>query len=90
MGMFLVPEGTIVKGIKDGVKWRKQNFVQKPLQKALVFGKEQLTVDPTGIASYAVTPTSKELGSGFAKAGYYGFKFEGWTIFVHKSKVQYG
>jgi hypothetical protein len=90
MGMFLVENGTLVKGIKDGKEWYPQNFVEKPLKETLVFDKAQLVIDPTGIGKHACKPGDITIGGSCAEAGYYGFSYEGWTILVAGSEVRYG
>lgn len=90
MGMFLVEKGTKVLGIKDGKEWYPQNFIDKELRETMVFGKEQLRIDPTGISSWACGPTGVTVGAEYARAGYYGFEHKGWVILVKGSFVQYG
>ncbi len=90
MGIFLVEKGTKVKGIKDGKEWYLQNFIEKDLKETIVFDKAQLTIDPTGIGHFACVPGCVTIGSAYAEAGYYGFAYQGWTILVPGSEVQYG
>lgn len=90
MGMFVVENGTWVHAIKDGKEWYDQNFVKKTTDKTLVFDKADLRIDPTGIGKRACGPNDVTVGSNYAKAGWYGFGYKGWTILVPRHMVQYG
>lgn len=90
MGMFLVPEGTKVKVIKDGQEWYSNNFKDHVTKETNVFDKSELTIDPTGISKVACTPNQKVIGGEWAKNGWYGFLKNGWYMLVPENKVQYG
>lgn len=90
MGMFIVEKGTECKVIKDGKEWYASNFIDHKTKEDQVFDKGEMIVDPTGIAkSWCCTPRDQVIGGDYAKAGYYGFRRDGWAILVHHSMCKY-
>ena len=90
MGMFFIKKETPVLVIKEGRDWLPQNFKPHATQFDNVFGKEEMIIDPTGIAKHCTGPKGVTVGSGYADQGCYGFKRDGWFLVVHRSHVQYG
>jgi len=87
--MFGVNENAEVKVIKDGQEWYSKNFKNYTTKKFSVFHKFQLVVDPTGISKNACVPNGIVVGSSWAKAGYYGFHKDDFTMLVHPKDVEY-
>jgi hypothetical protein len=89
MGMFLIPQGTKVKLIREGKEWHAQNIREFVTTKLNVFEKEEVVVDPVGKLG-CHQGHSKTIGGAYAKAGWYGFRSQGWNVLVPASNVQYG
>ena len=92
MGMFLIKKGTPVRIVDFSRVNYPGSIVKLITTKDIVFGKEDLTIDPTGIAwKYTAVPQNvKTIGGDYAKKGYYGFNYEKHTMLVASSYVKYG
>jgi hypothetical protein len=90
--MFLVKAGSPILAIQHGKEWFPQNFKSHITKHDNVFDKEDLIVDPTGIAKHANIPGGVTIGSGYAEAGYFGFTTtnSNWIMLVHSKYVKYG
>ena len=86
--MFFIPAGTDVRVVKNGKDWSPNNVKMCKTKHDNVFDKEQVVVDPVGKLG-----TNREngntIGGAYAKAGWYGFESDGWTLLVHSSAVKY-
>jgi len=89
--MFGVREGAEVQVIKDRKDWAyPKNWTNHVTKEFNVFDKTELAIDPTGIARWACGPSDMiTIGGTYAKAGYYGFTRDGWTMVVHPKDVEY-
>ena len=89
MRAFLVKQGTPVKVIRDGKEWLSVNFVDYTTTKENMFFIEDMRADPTGISPMACGPQNKKVvGGAWAKAGYYGFTRDGYTMMVQFDNVE--
>lgn len=90
MGMFIVEAGTPIRAIKNGKEWYDPNFTDTKTKKVNVFDKHELIVDPAGISKDAVTSASiVTVGGAYARAGWYAFRTDSWTMLVHAQYVTY-
>lgn len=87
--MFEIKAGTEVRIIKVGQEWYAQNFREWVTCKDNLFDKEEMTIDPTGIASWCPPLNGVTIGSYYAKNGWYGFQSNGYIILCPGSKVTY-
>jgi hypothetical protein len=87
--MFEIKAGTEVRVIKVGQEWYAQNFKEWTTRQDNLFDKEQMTIDPTGIASWCPPLKGVTIGSAYADAGWYGFQDQGYIILCPASKVAY-
>ena len=79
-----VKAGTQGKVIKDGREWRGENFKDHAVTKDLLFFAEDIAIDPLGNLSPVGGVT---IGGAWAKAGWYGFRRDGWVLMVPFSDV---
>ena len=79
-----VKAGTQGKVIKDGREWRGENFKDHTVTKDLLFFAEDIAIDPLGNLSPVDGVT---VGGAWAKAGWYGFRRDGWVLMVPFSDV---
>lgn len=87
--MFEILAGTEVKVIKVGQEWYGENFRIWTTQHDNLFDKEDMRIDPTGIASWCPALNGITIGSAYAKAGWYGFESQGFVVLCPASKVKY-
>lgn len=90
--MFEILAGTELLVIKDqrGVEWRSTNFRRWVARHDNLFDKEDMCIDPTGIASsWCSVPNGITIGSAYARAGYYGFRSQGYVVLAPASSVNY-
>jgi len=87
--MFEVKAGTKVLVIKDGVEWFGYNFKDWTTKQDNLFEKEEMVIDPTGIATWTPPLSGVTIGSAYAKAGWYGFKSHGYIVLVGGHNVRY-
>ena len=80
-----VKAGTKGKVIKDGREWHGDNFKDHTATKDLLFFAEDIVIDPIGKLGPA--PNGVTVGGAWAKAGWYGFKRDGWVLMVPFSDV---
>ena len=89
MGMFQVEKGTKVRLIPEGKPWHPNHIREFTTTKVNIFTKEEVIVDPIKkLGTNRSHP--KTIGGAYAKAGWYGFKSQGWNVLVHASNVKYG
>ena len=88
MGMFVVVKGTkYIKVTYKGLDYSKKKMITKI---DMVFGKEELLIDPTGISKYASVPSHmKTVGGYWAQQGYYGFKVKDGIYLIPNKDVKY-
>jgi len=87
MTMFFIKRGTKCKTIRDHAEWYHGNFTEYYTEEDMVFGKEQVTIDPVGkLGIHHGMPHS--VGGLYANAGYYGFNKEGTTFIIHAEHVE--
>lgn len=87
--MFEIKAGTEVKVIRDGKEWYSDNFRIHVTKEDNLFDKEEMIIDPTGIASWCPPINGVTVGSAYAKAGWYGFRRDGWALLVPASNCTY-
>lgn len=90
MGMFVVKAGAEAIAIRDGREWYPENMTEIKTKTTHVFWKEEMILDPTGIAKWACVPANdRTIGGAYAKAGYFGFRRDGWALLVRAANVLY-
>lgn len=87
--MFEIKAGTEVKVIKVGKEWYSENFKNWTTCQDNLFEKEEMRIDPTGIASWCPSLNGITIGSAYAKGGYYGFESQGYIVLCPAKDVQY-
>ena len=87
--MFEILAGTQVRVIKVGREWYSQNFRMWTTKNDNYFDKEEMRIDPTGIASWCPPLHGVTIGSAYAKAGWYGFERDGYVLLCPASHVKY-
>jgi len=85
MRAFEVKKGTIVNVIAEGKEWFSYNFEEHECQKDNLFFVEDICVDPLG--HVGCRPNEQNIGGAYAKAGYYGFRRDGYVVLVSMGNV---
>ena len=81
MKLFKIYKGTKVQVIKEDVMLNKDNIHTHITKNDNIFEMEEMVIDPLGRVG------SPALNRVYGSRGYYGFRKNGWVLFVHHLKV---
>lgn len=87
--MFEITSGTEIRVIKVGKEWYAQNIRTWITCNDNLFEKEDMRIDPTGIASWCPPLHGVTIGSAYADGGWYGFESKGYIVLCPAQDVQY-
>ena len=85
MKLFSVSKGTKVRVIEDGQEWYSDNIKNHETSENHAFELEEMCVDP--VRTNGGNPASSAfdlntVGGDWARAGWYGFRRDGWVILI--------